>query len=71
VAGRGRRRWLFADKRNGIGLDTALGIDLEFIGDNFVFLRSALPVGKRAYVYEDSLATAIGCNETEAFVILP
>jgi hypothetical protein len=52
-------------------LGTALTIYLEFVGYDFVSLRSALPIGKGTDVYEDLLAATIGSDEAEAFVILP
>lgn len=52
-------------------MGTALGIYLEFVGYDFVSIRSTLPIGKGTDVYEDLLATPIGRDEAKAFVILP
>jgi hypothetical protein len=67
---RGRSRFL-ADERNGVRLPPALTIDFDFVGYEFISFRSALAIGKGADMYEDWLATAIGRDEAEAFVILP
>lgn len=62
---------MLTDKRDSFRLGTPLTIDGKFVGNEFVFRRSAQSSGKGADVHEDLFSTAIGRDEAEAFVILP
>ena len=60
-----------SDEPYRTGLSTALAVDLQFIGDEFLPFRPAPPIRKGADMYEDLLSATIGRDEAEAFVILP
>ncbi|SCZ87037.1 hypothetical protein NSMM_90004 [Nitrosomonas mobilis] len=50
---------------------STLGIDLEFIGHDFISDRPSLPIRKRPNVNEDLISAPVWVYESKALVIFP